>query len=319
MAVKMSSQLTSYLLSLLAFLNCAEAQCYGRLCVSWPYDTTLITSYKTTVWTVSLLNSTTADATASATSSAFSNSTSFPVYSVYLIFTVLEYFCNFVSAILYHAHPHKHLLTVSISHQLCFYKLDYDGAAVSTAFYIHLVIRDPDEQRRATIDHQQRVPILPAVHHGVADRERGLRDRAVALERRPRGRALDELWDRHPGANGSCTAFQVDMQANSLSDDLVAKLRLLPALLLFPRASRLSVAYTVSFAVRFAARNEAHLDVFANGRILRSVVSHDVGTEWVSVEIPYTVSDRVVQLEFTLVLGDAPENTIWFDRVGMES
>ncbi|RYP41449.1 hypothetical protein DL767_001087 [Monosporascus sp. MG133] len=316
MAVKMSSQLTSYLLFLLAFLNCAEAQCYGRLCVSWPYDTTLVTSYKTTLWTVSLLNATTADATVSATSSAFSDSTNLPVHSGYFIVNVLEYFCHFVRAVFYRAHthkclsvfihhqfhPHKHLLTVSINHQPCISNLDCDGVAASATFNIHLVIRDPDEQRRATIDHHQRLPT-------------GLSPWSVDL--------VDVLSTSYgtdtPGANGSCTAFQVDMQATSLSDDLVANLRLVPALLLFPRAAQLSVAYTVSFAVRFAARNEARLDVFANGVILRSIVSNDVGTEWVSVEIPYTVSDRIVQFVFAFVLGEASGNTVWFDRVGMET
>ncbi|RYP22703.1 hypothetical protein DL765_001553 [Monosporascus sp. GIB2] len=354
----MSSQLTSYLLFLLAFLNCAEAQCYGRLCISWPYDTTLITSYKTTVWTVSLLNSTTADATVSATSSTFSNSTSLPVVtstttvssgvlidptftflnsSTSISATTSSQFSNasVISSALSSITPAPTSASVS-SFILSPTPASTSSLSLSTISSVSTssVVTVPPSLPPSTFTSSSGTPTssgeppssttseipfcLPSITESLienGDFETGLSPWSIDL--------VDVMSTSYgtdtPGANGSCTAFQVDMQANSLSDDLVANLRLLPALLLFPRPSPTSVAYTVSFAVRFAARNEAHLDVFANGRILRSVVSHDVGTEWVSVEIPYTVSDRIVQLQFAFVLGDAPENTIWFDRGGMET
>ncbi|RYP75130.1 hypothetical protein DL771_002591 [Monosporascus sp. 5C6A] len=358
MAVKMSSQLTSYLLFLLAFLNCAEAQCYGRLCVSWPYDTTLITSYKTTLWTVSLLNSTTASATVSATGNAFSNSTRLPVVtstttvSSGILIDPTFTFLNTSTSI--QATSSSPLSNTSVtSSGLSSITPTLTGAPVSS-FTLSPTPTSTSSLSLSTISSVSTSSIatespslppttftsssgtptssegppssttsefpfcLPSITESLienGDFEIGLSPWSLDL--------VDVLATRYgtdtPGANGSCNAFRVDMQATSLSDDLMANLRMVPALLMFPGAAQRPVPYTVSFAVRFAARNEAHLDVFANGVILRSVVSHDVGTEWVSIEIPYTVSDRIVQFEFAFVLGDAPENTVWFDRVGMAS
>ncbi|RYO95618.1 hypothetical protein DL764_007640 [Monosporascus ibericus] len=354
----MSSQLTSYLLFLLAFLNCAEAQCYGRLCVSWPYDTTLATSYKTTFWTVSLLNSTTAEATVSATSIIFSNSTSLPVVtstttvssgvlidptftssntSISIPATSSSPFSNtsITSSELPSITPTLTSASVS-SFTVSSTPISTSSLSLSTISSVSTssIVTESPSLSPSTSTSSSGTPTsseeppssttsefpfcMPSITESLienGDFETGLSPWSVDL--------VDVLSTSYgtdaPGANGSCTAFQIDMQATSLSDDLMANLRLVPALLLFPRAAQMSVAYTVSFAVRFAARNEARLDVFANGVILRSIVSQDVGTEWVSVEMPYAVSDRIVQFEFTFVLGDASENTIWFDRVGMET
>ncbi|RYP87814.1 hypothetical protein DL769_000406 [Monosporascus sp. CRB-8-3] len=344
MAVRMASQLTSYLLFLLAFLNCAEAQCYGRACVSWPYDTTLVTSYKTTLWTVSFLSSATANATVSATSGTFSNSTSPPVVtstttvsSGVLIDPTFTFLNSSTSISVTSSSPLSNTsVTSSGLPSITPTPTSTSSLSLSTisSDSTSSIVTESPPLSTSTFTSSSGTPTssggspstttsefpfcMPSITESLVengDFETGLSPWSVDL--------VDVLSTSYgtdtPGANGSCTAFQVDMQATSLSDDLVANLRLVPALLLFPRAAQRSVAYTVSFAVRFAARNEAHLDVFANGAILRSVVSHDVGTEWVNIQIPYTVSDRIVQLEFAFVLGDAPENTVWFDRVGMET
>ncbi|RYP48737.1 hypothetical protein DL768_005457 [Monosporascus sp. mg162] len=356
MAIKMSSQLTSCLLFLLAFLNCAEAQCYGRLCVSWPYETTLVTTYKTTFWTVSLLNSTTADATVSATSSAFSNSTSLPVVtsettvsSGVLIDPTFTFLNTSTSIPATSSFSNTSVTSSGLSSitptltsapvpsfTLSSTPTNTSSLSLSTISSVSTssIVTESPPLPPSTFTSSSGTPTssdespssttsefpfcMPSITESLienGDFETGLSPWSIDL--------VDVLSTSYgtdsPGANGSCTAFQVDMQATSLSDDLVANLRLAPALLLFPRAAQLSVAYTVSFAVRFAARNEARLDVFANGIILRSIVSNDVGTEWVSVEIPYAVSDRIVQFGFTYVLGSALENTVWLDRVGMET
>ncbi|KAK7753349.1 hypothetical protein SLS62_004639 [Diatrype stigma] len=125
------------------------------------------------------------------------------------------------------------------------------------------------------------------------------------------------LTTNRVGAAGSCTSFEVEMQSNRLSDDLTANLRLVPSLLLFPRAVVDEAAeYLVSFSVRFAKANAAYVVVFANGDEIYRVVADEVGTGWVNVEFGYTVRERVVQFEYAFVLSEASSNHVYFDRAG---
>lgn len=131
------------------------------------------------------------------------------------------------------------------------------------------------------------------------------------------------------------------MAANPQTPRLVAGLRLRSDLVF----SRPGAVLRVSFAVRFAARNDARLVVSANGRVLRVVAGDEVGSlngkeaegegkgkgdkeeekedeegggcEWTRIELDYTATDRLLQLSFAYVLGAARENTIWLDQVAI--
>lgn len=124
------------------------------------------------------------------------------------------------------------------------------------------------------------------------------------------------LTTNRVGALGSCTAFEVSMTSNRLSDDLTANLRLVPTLLLFPRALDDPAEHIASFSVRFAKRNAAHLIVFINKAEVYRVTADDVGTDWVDVEFSYKVRERVVQFEYAFALSEASDNHVWFDRAG---
>ncbi|KAI1130001.1 hypothetical protein F5Y10DRAFT_138698 [Nemania abortiva] len=129
-----------------------------------------------------------------------------------------------------------------------------------------------------------------------------------------------------PGANGSCTSFAVAMRTNPQTQSLRENLRLRSDLLAF---SAPGTALHLSFYVRFARRNAAHLVLYANGqrlRVLRALdftpVGDTVGTAaaaggWTLVTMDYTTNDRLLQLSFSYELRAARNNTIWLDQVSI--
>ncbi|KAI2614995.1 hypothetical protein GGR54DRAFT_642733 [Hypoxylon sp. NC1633] len=134
-----------------------------------------------------------------------------------------------------------------------------------------------------------------------------------------------------PGADGSCGAFHVAMRRNSQTDDLRSNLRLVSATVQLPASPGPEpVRWAVSFWVRWANRNDnSYLLLYANYAVAHRVDANS--TEWTRVEFPYvTAGDgvdgdgdgfdggRMLQLEFSFVLGDAAANEVWIDKVAME-
>ncbi|KAI1379074.1 hypothetical protein F4677DRAFT_410464 [Hypoxylon crocopeplum] len=120
----------------------------------------------------------------------------------------------------------------------------------------------------------------------------------------------------NPGANGSCGAFHVSMRRNSQTDDLRSNLRLISPMISPPADA---LRWTISFWVRFATRNEvSYLDLYANYAIAHRVEA--TSTNWTRVEFPYSAGDgdRVLQFVFSFVLGDAPANEVWIDKIAMD-
>ncbi|KAL7621517.1 hypothetical protein AAE478_008841 [Parahypoxylon ruwenzoriense] len=119
----------------------------------------------------------------------------------------------------------------------------------------------------------------------------------------------------NPGANGSCAAFHVAMRRNSQSEDLRSNLRLVsPMVSLPPARSR----WAVSFWVRFGSRSDAsYLNLYANYAVAHRVDA--VSANWTRAEFEYTAgNERILQLVFSFVLGNAPANEVWIDKVAMD-
>ncbi|KAI0385107.1 hypothetical protein F5Y04DRAFT_246849 [Hypomontagnella monticulosa] len=126
----------------------------------------------------------------------------------------------------------------------------------------------------------------------------------------------------NPGADGSCSAFHVSMRRNMQTDDLRSNLRLVSPLISPPQPQ--GSQWAVSFWVRFdsgAQVGDSYLNVFANGIEAHRVDGTDPGlTNWTHVEFPYSAAwgDHVLQLVFSFVLGDAPMNEVWIDKIGLD-
>ncbi|KAI4860651.1 hypothetical protein F4820DRAFT_452691 [Hypoxylon rubiginosum] len=116
-----------------------------------------------------------------------------------------------------------------------------------------------------------------------------------------------------PGAEGSCNAFNVRMRRNSQSDDLRSNLRLVSPMVSAPPSSR----WNVSFWVRWATGDEdSYLNLYANYAVAHRVDA--TSSNWTRVEFPYTTGeDRNLQFVFSFVLGAAPANEVWIDKVAM--
>ncbi|KAI1417340.1 hypothetical protein F5Y13DRAFT_152549 [Hypoxylon sp. FL1857] len=122
-----------------------------------------------------------------------------------------------------------------------------------------------------------------------------------------------------PGANGSCGAFHVSMKRNMQTDDLRSNLRLISPLIVLPSPGS---QWTVSFWIRFGdGDSNSYLNLFANQAVAHRVDASDMGSRnWTKVEFPYVLNgdDRMLQFVFSFVLGDAPSNEIWIDKVAMD-
>ncbi|KAI0019981.1 hypothetical protein F4780DRAFT_779908 [Xylariomycetidae sp. FL0641] len=123
-----------------------------------------------------------------------------------------------------------------------------------------------------------------------------------------------------PGAEGSCSAFAVAMAHNPRTEDFVANLRLTSELLSLPPQQQQPGGgrWNVSFWVMFDRRNAAFLDVAANLVAVRTVRARDVRPRtWTRFVVPFLAQDTLLQLQFSFLLANAPENTISVDRVAV--
>ncbi|KAI1323608.1 hypothetical protein F5Y16DRAFT_424885 [Xylariaceae sp. FL0255] len=123
-----------------------------------------------------------------------------------------------------------------------------------------------------------------------------------------------------PGANGSCTAFEVSMESNARTEFLDENLLLLSDVVFSTSGAPLSI----SFWIRFAQRNAASVTLYANEELVETISAFDYGpggssaavsNPWTLLVIPYTSQDRLLQLSFSYDLSSAVSNQIWLDQV----
>ncbi|KAI2637842.1 hypothetical protein GGS26DRAFT_588211 [Hypomontagnella submonticulosa] len=111
------------------------------------------------------------------------------------------------------------------------------------------------------------------------------------------------------------------MRRNMQTDDLVSNIRLISPLITLPQPR--GSQWAVSFWVRFASGvhgGGSYLNVLANGVVAHRVDGTDPGlTGWTHVEFPYSTGrgDHIIQFEFSFVLGDAPMNEVWIDKISL--
>ncbi|KAI1259583.1 hypothetical protein F5Y18DRAFT_433190 [Xylariaceae sp. FL1019] len=138
-----------------------------------------------------------------------------------------------------------------------------------------------------------------------------------------------------PGANSSCTAFSVNMSENGLTQNLRANL-VLRSDLVFTRPG---AHLTISFFIRFAARNAAIVTLSDNNDVIQTISAFDYGPggnfsgveegslvvgdegeaegDWTQVVLPYVATEKLFELSFTFSLGSALENVIGLDQVAI--